>query len=71
MITFAQKILTVVVLALACITVHAEIPTTIIPAPAKAEMQPGNFQLRPVSRLLADPDFRETSFQRPADCRGR
>ena len=55
------KVLAAIVVASVCAIVHAANPTAIIPAPAKAEMAPGNFQLRADTRILAGPDSRATA----------
>ena len=56
-----KKILTAIVLASVCILARAANPTAIIPAPVKAEMREGVFNLQPGSRILADADLKVTA----------
>ena len=52
-----NNFLSVALLAVTCVTARAENLTAIIPAPTKAEMRAGNFQLTAASQILADKEF--------------
>jgi len=56
-----KKILAAIAVASVCVMARAANPTPIIPAPAKAEASPGNFQLCAATRILAGPDLRATA----------
>ena len=51
-------ILSAIALAARCANIHAENITSIIPAPAQAEVRDGQFQITAASRIRADREFK-------------